>query len=100
MSETLVGMLLLILAGAMNGSFTLPMKFTKNWNWENTWLAWTVFALILFPPILALMTIPHLGDVYAAAGSGPIIQVALFGAGWGIAQVLFRLAVGLIGICV
>lgn len=98
MNETLIGMLLLIVAGAMNGSFTLPMKFTKKWDWQNTWLAWTVFALIIFPPVLALMTIPHLRDVYAAAGSGPVIQVALFGAGWGIAQVLFGLAVDSIGI--
>jgi L-rhamnose-H+ transport protein len=98
MNETLAGMALLILAGAMNGSFTLPMKFTRKWNWENTWLAWTFFALILFPPILAFFTIPRLGDVYAASGTGPAIQVALFGAGWGIAQVLFGLAVDSIGI--
>jgi L-rhamnose-H+ transport protein len=98
MNETLAGMLLLILAGAMNGSFTLPMKFTKKWNWENTWLAWTLFALICFPPILAVMTIPHLSEVYSIAGFGPVVQVALFGFGWGIAQVLFGLAVDSIGI--
>lgn len=98
MNETSAGMALLILAGAMNGSFTLPMKFTKKWNWENTWLAWTFFALIFCPPILAFFTIPRLGDVYAGTGIGAAIQVALFGAGWGIAQVLFGLAVDSIGI--
>ena len=39
MNQSAIGILLLILAGAMNGSFTLPMKFTKKWAWENTWLA-------------------------------------------------------------
>ena len=45
MNESVFGILLLVLAGAMNGSFTLPMKFTGKWAWENTWLAWTIFAL-------------------------------------------------------
>lgn len=98
MNETMIGMTLLVLAGAMNGSFTLPMKFTKRWNWENTWLAWTVFALLLLPPALALLKIPRLQEVYAAAGAKPVILVALFGAGWGVAQVLFGLAVDSIGI--
>ena len=97
MNETLIGMLILVAAAAMNGSFTLPMKFTKEWNWENTWLAWTIFALILFPPVLAALVIPRMLDVYAG-GSATIIKVALFGAGWGIAQVLFGLAVDAIGI--
>lgn len=98
MNETLYGMALLVMAGAMNGSFTLPMKFTKRWNWENTWLAWTLFALLLLPAILARLVIPQLQQVYLAAGTKPVIQVALFGAGWGVAQVLFGLAVDSIGI--
>jgi L-rhamnose-H+ transport protein len=98
MNETTVGMLLLVLAGAMNGSFTLPMKFTKKWNWENTWLAWTLFALLIFPVAIVLLTIPRILDIYSAAGTGPVLQVAFFGAGWGIAQVLFGLAVDSIGI--
>ena len=56
MNQSAIGILLLILAGAMNGSITLPMKFTKKWAWENTWLAWTIFALCVFPPVLALLT--------------------------------------------
>jgi L-rhamnose-H+ transport protein len=98
MNETTVGMLLLVLAGAMNGSFTLPMKFTTKWNWENTWLAWTVFALLILPVAIVSLTIPRILEVYSAAGTGPVLQVAFFGAGWGVAQVLFGLAVDSIGI--
>src|ERR1035441_4582148 len=32
MNQSAIGILLLILAGAMNGSITLPMKFTKKWH--------------------------------------------------------------------
>ncbi|HLW81082.1 MAG TPA: hypothetical protein VKS20_03475 [Candidatus Acidoferrales bacterium] len=34
----LTAIFLLVVAGTMNGSFTLPMKFTRQWVWENTWL--------------------------------------------------------------
>ena len=49
MDQNGLGLLLLFVAGAMNGSFTLPMKFTRKWAWENTWLMWTIFALGIFP---------------------------------------------------
>ena len=98
MGDTTAGLLLLLLAGVTNASFTLPMKFTHRWMWENTWLMWTIFALIVFPPVVTLLTVPHLGQLYAEAGVGLILTVAGFGAGWGIAQVLFGLAVEAIGI--
>ena len=93
-----MGMVFLVLAGIMNASFTLPMKFTRRWAWENTWLAWTVFALLILPPIVTFATVPHLGGVYAAAPDGILLDVLLFGAGWGVAQVFFGLAVDAIGI--
>src|SRR4029077_16559330 len=98
MNETLAGMLLLILAGAMNGSFTLPMKYTKRWEWENTWLAWTIFALFILPPVVTFLTLPRVTDVYSTVGMGPVWIVAACGAGWGISQVFFGLAVEAVGI--
>jgi L-rhamnose-H+ transport protein len=98
MTGTLTGLSLLILAGAMNASFTLPMKYTRRWSWENTWLAWTIFALLLLPPAIALATVPHLEAVYRSADARIICEVAGFGAGWGVAQVFFGLAVEAIGI--
>lgn len=98
MSETAVGLLLLVVAGIMNANFTLPMKFTRKWAWENTWLAWTIFALLIFPPLMAFFTVPDLGGVYVQAGVVPVLIVAACGAGWGISQVFFGLAVDAIGI--
>ncbi len=98
MKDTFAGMVLLVFAGIMNASFTLPMKYTRRWSWENTWLAWTVFALLLLPPIVTVLTVPQLGGVYASAPGGVLLDVVLFGAGWGVAQVFFGLAVDAIGI--
>lgn len=98
MNPVPLGLVLLVLAGAMNGSFTLPMKFTRQWAWENTWLAWTIFALGIFPPLLTLATVPRLGDVYARVGATAILIPAACGAGWGVSQVFFGLAVDAVGI--
>ncbi len=98
MHPTTVGLALLLLAGAMNGSFTLPMKFTRAWAWENTWLVWSIFALVIFPPLLCYATLPALSAVYAQSGTGPIVVVAASGAGWGISQIFFGLANEAVGI--
>ncbi len=98
MNTNVLGLGLLVLAGGMNGSFTLPMKFTQRWAWENTWLVYTIFALGLFPPLLTFATVSRVDAVYAQAGTGPVTLVALFGAGWGISQIFFGLAVEAVGI--
>lgn len=97
MQSTAGGMCLLILAGVMNASFSLPMKFVRSWAWENTWLLWSFFALLVFPGALAFATIPSFAAILQANGS-IVLLVALCGAAWGVAQVLFGLALDKIGI--
>ena len=98
MEPTTTGLALLIIAGIANASFALPMKFTRKWAWENTWLVFSILALIILPVITTIATVPALGSVYHEAGAKIVTEVALFGAGWGVAQVLFGLAIDAIGI--
>jgi L-rhamnose-H+ transport protein len=92
------GFLLLTIAGLMNASFTLPMKFTRRWAWENTWLVWTVFALLVLPPVATLCSVPDAAAVYRFSGLALVLCVMAFGVGWGLAQVFFGIAVESIGI--
>jgi L-rhamnose-H+ transport protein len=98
MPNATAGIALLIVAGVMNAGFTLPMKFTRKWAWENTWAIWSIYALLVLPALTASVTIPRLGAVYAQAGAGKVMLVAVCGFAWGIAQVLFGLSVQAIGI--
>lgn len=99
MNAALLGLLILVVAGIANGSFTLPMKYTRAWEWENTWLIYTLWALVIFPPLLTLLTVPSLGAIYSAPGASTIIWiVAACGAGWGISQIFFGLAAEGVGI--
>ena len=97
MDNTTGGISLLILAGIMNASFALPMKFVRSWVWENTWLLWSVLALLVLPTGLAFGAIPNFVGVLLESGK-LVWLVAVCGAAWGVAQVLFGLALEKIGI--
>jgi L-rhamnose-H+ transport protein len=73
------------------------MRVVKRWTWENVWLVYSITGLLVMPWIAAAWTIPHLGDVYAAVPPKTLLLTALFGFGWGVANVLFGSAVPLVG---
>jgi L-rhamnose-H+ transport protein len=74
------------------------MKFARHWAWENIWLVWSFLALLVLPVSAAMLSIPSLELVYRESGLGAVATVAVCGAGWGLAQVLFGLSVDAIGI--
>jgi len=97
MDPTTLGSLLAVLGGVLMGSFSLPMKKTANWAWENTWLVWAVAALILVPWAIALTTVPDLLSVYAQSGAGTLAMVFFFGVGWGLGAVTFGQSISILG---
>jgi|SRR5579875_301698 len=98
MSNTTVGILMAIVAGALNGSFASPMKCVTRWRWENIWAVWAVVALFLFPWSLALETIPKLFAFYQSIGLERLLMLIGLGVGFGVAQIFFGLAIAAIGI--
>jgi len=97
-SAALTGTVLAVIGGIIHGSFALPMKrIEKRWAWENIWLVYSVVGLICLPILLAVATVPSLGDVYAGASGALLLQIALYGAGWGIGSTLFGLGISRIG---
>jgi len=95
--DWLLGVLMVSAGGAMQGSWTLPMKFTRAWAWEKTWLFYSVMAMIVFPWLLVPALVPEAGAVYSNAGTGVVARTALFGAGWGFGSVLFGLGIARVG---
>ena len=53
-------MLLAVLAGAINGLFALPMKINRRWAWENNWLLFSLLSLVIFPWLIAFLSVPDL----------------------------------------
>jgi L-rhamnose-H+ transport protein len=93
----LIGIVLTLTGGVIVGNCMVPLKFARTWAWENMWMVFNIFSLILIPWALAFGTIPDVTGIYTALGVGPMVVPFLFGFGWGIAQVLFGLAVVRLG---
>lgn len=87
-----------LLGGLLNGSFVVPMKRIRGWQWENTWLIYSLTGLLIFPLALALATIPQVTALITEAPPGILVKVLLFGFGWGIGSVLFGLGVTRLGL--
>jgi L-rhamnose-H+ transport protein len=92
------GIALILAAGAMAGCCMLPLKFNRRWRWENTWLIFSLISLVVLPWALALSLVQHLFQTYNSLTVSQFVIPVLFGAGWGIAQVLFGISIQRLGL--
>ena len=92
-----LGMAIIFVCGALNGSFALPMKYARRWSWENTWLAFSLVAFAVLPWLLAAGFVPHLSDVYQQAPRRALATSVAFGFLWGVAQCTFGLGIEMAG---
>jgi len=91
------GFLLMLVGGITQGTFSFPLKYTPRWEWENTWGAGSLMALIILPWPLAILTIPGLREVFSSVPPGIIFLSLLFGAGWGTGGIFFGKGLDAIG---
>lgn len=98
MENGICGLALLVMAGALNACFALPMKLMGRWAWENIWLVWSGFALILLPFVSAVSFVPSIKEALLAGGPSLLFLIGICGFAWGVAQVLFGLAIDMIGV--
>jgi multidrug transporter EmrE-like cation transporter len=85
-------------AGLMSGTCMLPMKFVRSWRWENLWLIFSVVSLVILPWTLASSLVERLFETYRALSLRQLAVPILFGAGWGVAQILFGISVKRLGL--
>src|SRR6202162_2454936 len=93
----LLGFLLVLLAGLLQGTFILPMTLVRKWAWEHTWAKFSLLGMIVFNWIITLFLVPNIFAVYAASPPRDLAILALFGLGWGIGAVLFGLGMARLG---
>jgi L-rhamnose-H+ transport protein len=93
----LVGFLLVLLAGLLQGTFILPMTLVRRWSWEHTWATFSLLGMFLFNWIITLLLVPNIFAVYGASPPRDLAVLALFGMGWGVGAVLFGLGMDRLG---
>jgi L-rhamnose-H+ transport protein len=97
MSGGAMGLLLVVLGGLLAGNCMLPLSHIRRWPWECTWLVFSLISLVLVPYLIAVFTIPNWPYLYVTLPSAVWLPSLLLGFGWGIAQVLFGIAVVRLG---
>src|SRR5271157_3864666 len=70
-----------------------PQKYVKRWSWEVYWIAQAAWCWLLWPIIGALLTIPHLGAVLAAAPKELLLYTFLMGVAYGVGGTAFNISI-------
>jgi L-rhamnose-H+ transport protein len=92
------GIGVIVLAGILGGSVLAPIKVMRRWRFEKSWAVYSIWAYLFMPWLAALVTVPHLFSIYPQVSLRTMLICALCGLGWGIAVVLYGIAVNLVGL--
>jgi L-rhamnose-H+ transport protein len=89
-----------LLGGILQGSFFLPLKFTRRWEWENSWIGFSTVAYLLAPWSLAFVLIPHFPWMLHDVPLKVIATTLLYGLGWGIGALSMGSAYKYVGMAI
>jgi L-rhamnose-H+ transport protein len=90
--------LIVILAGIINGSFALFIKFMQRWRFETIWLGYAVIAFLIAPFVIAWAINPTTTVSFASVSTGLKLLIMIGGLCFGVGQVCFAFAINRIGI--
>ena len=95
-----LGMTVVFMAGVFNGSFALPMKYSRRWRWENTWGLSTLLSAVVVPLLMVSLFVPNALQVYRGLPWRVLFPPLIFGLLWGTAQVTCGLGIQAVGVAV
>ena len=96
MGNVFLGLALVFIGSVLQGSWAVPMKYTKKWEWENVWMAYCILSMIVFNLLIAMIFVPNLFEIYQASASS-VLKILGFGVIWGSGVVLFGLGLAAVG---
>ncbi|OGT36136.1 MAG: hypothetical protein A3F11_10315 [Gammaproteobacteria bacterium RIFCSPHIGHO2_12_FULL_37_14] len=95
--DFLFGIIILIAAGTMNGSFALPTKYLKNWSFERIWLNFSIWTFLVFPCLFQTLLSPSSWKVITHTPASLLAIIIIGGFLFGIGQFCFALCLRMIG---
>ncbi len=98
MANPFLGIGLHAAGGFAAGSFYLPIKKIKQWSWESGWLTNGVFAWLIAPIVVSMITVPQTWTILSEAPIQSIGWAFFFGLLWGVGGLTFGLAMRYLGI--
>ncbi|PZX51028.1 L-rhamnose/proton symporter RhaT [Algoriphagus chordae] len=92
------GILLAITAGIMLGVYALPEKFTKGFQYENTWSLFFLLTMFVVPVIASVVLIQGFSEIFSEMPSELWIKMGLASFLWGIGVMMWSKAINYIGL--
>lgn len=87
-----------VVAGLLNGSFAVPMKTARAWKFVHIWGVFSLLAMVLIPWAGVVVAVPHWSRVLGAVPGLQWLSLVGLGLLWGVASLLYGVAVDLLGI--
>lgn len=94
----LTGIIWAIIAGIMLGLYALPEKFTRGFEFENTWGMMFALNMIVVPVLAGFALVDGFGDVLSSIPSEILIKMALASILWGVGVMMWGKAINHIGL--
>ena len=95
-----LGMATILVSGVAYGIFAIPLKYSRAWRWENIWLLFVFFSMVLLPWILAVAFVPQLHALFSGTPVRFLLLPLGFGFILGFAQVAYGLSIVWVGLSI
>lgn len=92
------GIIWAILAGIMLGLYALPEKFTKDFEFENTWGMMFFINLLIVPLLAGFLLVDDFTGVLGAIPSDVLMKMAFASLLWGVGVMMWGKAIDYIGL--
>jgi L-rhamnose-H+ transport protein len=92
-----LGVAVVLFAGILQGTFILPMNYTRGWKWTHNWFVFSMLGMLVLNVGIGFATIPVLLSIYAATPQNTLLLLSALGFGWGAGAILFGLGMDRLG---
>ncbi len=88
----------ILLAGLLNGSFAVPLKTARVWKFDHIWAVHSLLAMVFFPWATVIVGVPDWRAILSAVSGMGWLGLIGWGVLFGVASLLYGVAVDLLGI--
>ena len=95
--QVFFGVILHFIGGVASGSFYVPYKKVRGWNWESFWIVGGIFSWLIMPLIAAYITVPGFTDILSVTTFPVLLWTYFWGLLWGIGGLMYGLGMRYLG---